>query len=84
MKIEFDGKPVYDDNDKYIKTKIKIYGGGVKTNFQGKKNAKRKSTKQIFINNARFCCQSKGKVLSSNTIGIMQIWTKKDKNGEPY
>ena len=84
MKIEFDGKPVYYDNDKYIKTKIKIYGGGVKTNFQGKKNAKRKSTKQIFINNARFCCQSKEKVLSSNTIGIMQIWTKKDKNGEPY
>ena len=84
LKIDFESKPVYDDNDKYIKTKIKIYGGGVKTNFQGKKNAKRKSTKQIFINNARFCCQSKEKVLSSNTIGIMQIWTKKDKNGEPY
>ena len=84
LKIDFESKPVYDDNDKYIKTKIKIYGGGVKTNFQGKKNAKRKSTMQIFINNARFCCQSKEKVLSSNTIGIMQIWTKKDKNGEPY
>ena len=22
--------------------------------------------------------------LSSNTLGRMQIWTKKDKNGEPY
>ena len=26
LKIEFDGKPVYGDDDKYIITKIKIYG----------------------------------------------------------
>ena len=26
MNIEFDSKPVYDDNDKYLKTKIKSYG----------------------------------------------------------
>ena len=52
--------------------------------FQGK-NAKSKSTMQVLINdNARFCCQSKEKVLSSNTFGKMQIWTRKDKNGEPY
>ena len=39
----------------------------------------------MFINNnARFCYQSKEKVLSSNTFGSMQIWTKEDKNGEPY
>ena len=25
MNIEFDSEPVYDDNDKYIKTKIKLY-----------------------------------------------------------
>ena len=25
MNIEFDGDPVYGDNDKYIKTKIKMY-----------------------------------------------------------
>ena len=38
----------------------------------------------MFINNnARFCCQSKEKVLSSNIFGRMQIWTKKD-NNEKY
>ena len=26
MDIEFDSEPVYGDNDKYIKTKIKSYG----------------------------------------------------------
>ena len=40
---------------------------------------------QVFINNnARFCCQSKEKVLSSNTFGGMQIWSKKDKNAKLY
>ena len=40
---------------------------------------------QVFTNNnARFCCQSKEKVLPSNTFGRIQIWTKKDKNGESY
>ena len=34
--IEFDSKPVYGDGDKYIKTNIKMYGGRVNTNFQGK------------------------------------------------
>ena len=49
------------------------------------KNVKRKCTIEVFINhNSRFCYQSKGKVLSSNTLGRMQTWTKKDKNGEPY
>ena len=42
LKIEFDSKSVYCDNDKYIKTKIKIYGGNVSTNFQGKKMPKQK------------------------------------------
>ena len=42
MKIEFDSKTVYGDNDKYTKTKIKIYNGSTITNFQGKKNAKTK------------------------------------------
>ena len=37
MNIEFDSEPVYGDNDKYIKTKIKIYEDRVNTNFQGKK-----------------------------------------------
>ena len=36
INIEFDSEPVYD-NDKYIKTKIKMYEDRVNTNFQGKK-----------------------------------------------
>ena len=37
MNIELDNKPFYDDNDKYIKTKIKLYGDKINANFQGKK-----------------------------------------------
>ena len=43
LKIKFDSEPVYGDNDKYIKTKIKIYGGSVNTNFQGKSVPKEKA-----------------------------------------
>ena len=37
LDIKFDSQPVYGDGDKYIKTKIKMYGDIVNTNFQGKK-----------------------------------------------
>ena len=37
MNIAFDSEPVYGDNDKYLKTKIKMYENRVDTNFQGKK-----------------------------------------------
>ena len=37
MNIEFDSEPVYGDNDKYIKTNVKMYEDRVNTNFQGKK-----------------------------------------------
>ena len=37
MNIKFDSEPVYGDNDKYIKTKIKLYEDRLITNFQGKK-----------------------------------------------
>ena len=37
LNIKFDSKPVYGDEDKYIKTKIKMYRGRANTNFQGKK-----------------------------------------------
>ena len=36
LNIEFFNKPVYGDNDKYIKTKIIMYEDRVNTNFQGK------------------------------------------------
>ena len=41
MNIEFDSEPVFSDNDKYIKTKIKSYSDKVNTNFQGKKCQKK-------------------------------------------
>ena len=48
LKIDFEYKPVYGDDEKHIKAKVKIYAGSM--------NAKRKNTMQVFINNnARFC-----------------------------
>ena len=74
LNIKFDSEPVYGDNDKYITTKIKICDGNVNTNFEGKKNTKRKCIIQVFVSkNARFYCESKEKVLFSNTFGRMQI-----------
>ena len=53
LKIEFDSEPVYGDNDKYIKTKIKIYAGSMITNFQSnkipKEKARRKSLSIIML-----------------------------------
>ena len=43
MKIEFGSEPVYGDNDKYIKIKVKIYAGSMITNFQSKKLPKEKA-----------------------------------------
>ena len=37
MRIDFERKPIYDDNDKYIKTKIKVHAGKMITNFHNKK-----------------------------------------------
>ena len=37
LNLKFDSEPVYGDNNKYIKTEIKIYDGNVKTTFQDKK-----------------------------------------------
>ena len=45
MNQEFDGEPVYGDNNKYIKTKIKSYGDNLNANFCGKKYQKKTSYK---------------------------------------
>ena len=49
MNIEFDGEPVYGNNDKYIKTKIKMYEDRVNTNFQDKKCLKDASYKCLSL-----------------------------------
>ena len=43
LKIQLYSEPIYGDNDKYIKTKIKIYTGSMITNFQSKKMPKEKA-----------------------------------------
>ena len=43
LNIDFNSKPVYGDDDKYTKTKIKIYIDSIVTNFHNKKISKEKS-----------------------------------------
>ena len=43
MKINFESKPVYGEDVKYIKTKIKTYAGNIITNFHNKKMPKEKT-----------------------------------------
>ena len=48
MKIDFNTKTTYGDNEKYIKTKIKTYKDSIVTNFynkKGLKNTRRKNTR---------------------------------------
>ena len=45
----FDSQPVYGDGDKYIKTKIKMYGDRVNTNFQGKKVPKENASNKCLL-----------------------------------
>ena len=39
MSIDFDSKPTYGDDDKYIKTKIKTYEDSITTNFYNEKES---------------------------------------------
>ena len=43
MRIDFESKPLYGDDDKYINTKIKIYAKNIVTNFHNKKMPKEKA-----------------------------------------
>ena len=42
MRIDFERKPTYGYDDKYIKTKIKTYADSIITNFHNKKMLKEK------------------------------------------
>ena len=48
MRIDFESKPVYGDDDKYIKTKIKIYTGSTITNFHNKNMPKEKHHVNVY------------------------------------
>ena len=47
LKIELESKPVYGGDDKYIKTKIKIYADMI-TNFHNKKCQKKKHHASVY------------------------------------
>ena len=48
MCIEFESKPVYGDDDKYIKTKVKIYAGSVIKNFHNTKVLSKKHHANVY------------------------------------
>ena len=48
LRIDFESKPVYGDDDKYIKTKIKIYADNMITNFQNKKCQTKKHDASVY------------------------------------
>ena len=48
MKINFESNPVYGDDVKYIKTKIKIYARSIITNFDNKKCPKKKHHVNVY------------------------------------
>ena len=41
MSIDFDSRPTYGDDDKYIKTKIKTYEDSITANFYNEKESKK-------------------------------------------
>ena len=47
MGKDFNTQPTYDDNDKYIKTKIKTYEDNITTNFYNKKGSKKVPEEKI-------------------------------------
>ena len=47
---DFNTKPTYGDDDKYIKTKIKTYEDNTTTNFYNKKGSKNYQKKKYHIN----------------------------------
>ena len=76
LKVEFESKPVYGDNGKYLKTKIKIYAVKIITNFHNKKMPEEKIP-----------CKCLSIIMLESVIkarNIRKDYTRKDKNGEPY
>ena len=48
LEIDFESRPVYSNDGKYIKTKIKIYAGRMITNFHNKKCQKNKHHVNVY------------------------------------
>ena len=69
LNIKLDSEPVYGDNDKYIKTKIKAYEDRVNTNFQGKKMPKENESYKCLSLIMLDSLIRANKKISSNTFG---------------
>ena len=86
LKINFESNPAYGDNDKYIKTKGKTHADNMITNSHNKKMPKEKAPCKflsIIMLDSVIKANKMLKVLLSNTLRRMQIYTRKDKNWEP-
>ena len=72
MGIHFESKPLYGDDDKCIKAKIKMYADSMITNFHNKKMPKEKSP-----------CKYLSIIMLDSVIKAnkkLQICSRKDKN----
>ena len=85
MNIEFDSEPVYGDNDKYIKTKIKMYEDRVNTNVLGKKVPKENVSCQclslIMLDSV---IRANKKYYPQTLLEECKYEKKKQQNVEPY
>ena len=50
ISTDFGSKPVYGNDDKYIKTKIKTYKDSITTNFHKKKGSRKYQKKKYHTN----------------------------------
>ena len=80
---DFESKPVYSDDEKYIKTKIKINAGSMITNFHGKKLPKEKAPCKCLSIIILDSVTKAKKKYNPETL-YKKIWTRKDKYQELY
>ena len=79
-RIDFESKPVYGDDDKYIKTKIKIYAGSMITSFHNKKMPKEKAPCKYLLMIMLDSVIKANKNIILKHFRRMQIRARKDKN----
>ena len=80
MNIKFHRDLVYSDNDKYIKTKTKLYGDKINTNFQGKKIPKENASyKCLSLIRLDFVIRANKKYYSQTLLEECKFEIKKNK-----
>ena len=81
MRINSESKSVYGDDNKYIKTKMKIYVESIVTNFHNKKMPKEKAPcTYLSIIMLDFVIKANKKYYAQFFLRRMQICSRKDKN----